>query len=374
MTGNDDDWQSIYWGDGFYVLVDPTDNDYVYAEYQYGNFAKSTNGGSTFNSAMNGISGSDRKNWNTPFIIDPQDPQILYYGANRIYKTTNRAVSWTAISPDLTNGGGGVNVTWGTITTIAVAASNSQWIYAGTDDGNVWRTSNGGANWTKISEDLPVRWITRVAVDPYDEQVVYVTLSGFRYDSYLPHVFRSTNGGDTWMDISGDLPEAPVNDVIIDPSVDSAIFVATDFGVFVSWNLGQNWLLLGDNLPNVPIVDLRLHQPTRTLVAATYGRSMYSFNLDQMVSVGPGGVTPTKGLKIFPDPAINEIYIESEFMDGAQEYEIFSTQGTRVKSGLLSSGKSRFRLEISELTAGSYFVRIYGKDVLTGKFLKVNAH
>ncbi len=84
MTGGTGDWQNIYWGDGFFVLVDPSDNNYIYAEYQYGNMARSTNGGQFFLDAMNGISSSDRKNWNTPFVFDPNDPQILYYGANRL--------------------------------------------------------------------------------------------------------------------------------------------------------------------------------------------------------------------------------------------------------------------------------------------------
>ena len=126
LAGGTGDWQNIYWGDGFFVLVDPVDNNYIYAEYQYGNFARSTNGGSSFTTAMNGISGTDRKNWNTPFVLDPANPQVLYYGANRLYRSTNRAASWQVISPDLTNGGINSNVVYGTITAIAVAPSNSQ--------------------------------------------------------------------------------------------------------------------------------------------------------------------------------------------------------------------------------------------------------
>ena len=146
----------------------------------------------------------------------------------------------------------------------------------GTDDGNAWRTENGGSNWINISDGLPLRWITRVAADPYDENTVFVTLSGYRYDSDLPHVFRSTDGGSSWQDISGNLPDAPANDIIVDPALDSTLYLGTDFGVFVTRNLGEEWMMLGDNLPNVPVVDLRFHQPTRTLIAATYGRSMYS--------------------------------------------------------------------------------------------------
>jgi photosystem II stability/assembly factor-like uncharacterized protein len=373
MTGGEDDWQSIYWGDGFYVLVDPSDNNYVYAEYQYGNFARSTNGGSSFNTAMTGISASDRKNWNTPFIIDPTNPQVLYFGANRLYKSTNRATSWTAISPDLTEGGGGVNVTWGTITSIAAAPSNSQWVYAGTDDGNVWRTSNGGANWTKISEDLPVRWVTRVAVDPYDEQVVYVTLSGFRYDSYLPHIFRSTDGGSLWQDIAGDLMDAPVNDLIVDPLVDSTLYIGTDFGVFVSWNLGQNWQLLGDNLPNVPVVDLRLHVPTHALVAATYGRSMYSFDLGQLVGVREDDHFQDGSLTISPNPATDLIRIQTPPGFEAKYYEIIGMNGASILSGNAGLSAAIFSIRINELDPGLYSLRLNGDRILTSKFVKVSS-
>jgi photosystem II stability/assembly factor-like uncharacterized protein len=370
-SGGTADWQSIYWGDGFYVLVDPLDNSYVYAEYQYGNFARSTNGGASFSTAMNGISSSDRKNWNTPFVFDPNNPQILYFGANRLYKTTNRAGSWQAISPDLTEGNSGINAVYGTITTIAVAPSNSQFIYVGTDDGNVWQTESGGTNWTNISSGLPLRWITRVAVDPYNENIVYVTLSGYRYDSYLSHVFRSTDAGGTWEDISNNLPEAPANDIIIDPALDSTLYLATDFGVYVTRDLGQNWQMLGDNLPNVPVVDLDFHQPTRTLIAATYGRSMYSFNVDQLVLVQE--IKNTGGsLKIYPNPTGNFLIIEHSFIPGKADFIIINSEGKVVIEGNLQNNDKTHTVEVSQLLPGNYVVRIsQGNDVVSGKFVKI---
>ncbi|MFI5407468.1 MAG: T9SS type A sorting domain-containing protein, partial [Nitrososphaerales archaeon] len=125
------------------------------------------------------------------------------------------------------------------------------------------------------------RWITRVAVDPDDAMIAYVTLSGFRYDEYLPHVFRTTNAGISWLDISSNLPDAPVNDIIVDPDSTERLYVGTDVGVFVSDNLGSTWNYLGSDLPNAPITDLVFHNPTRKLIAATYGRSMYSIDLSQ---------------------------------------------------------------------------------------------
>jgi photosystem II stability/assembly factor-like uncharacterized protein len=370
FSGGTNDWESIYWGDGFHVLVDPVDNNYLYAEYQYGNFARSTNGGLSFNTAMNGISSSDRKNWNTPFVFDPNNSMVLYFGANRLYKTSNRAVSWQAVSPDLSDGNPGINAVYGTITTIAVAPSNSQFIYVGTDDGNVWQTANGGANWTNISSGLPLRWITRVATDPYDENIVYVTLSGYRYDSYLPHVFRSSDGGGNWQDITGNLPEAPANDIIVDPALDSTLYLATDFGVFVTRDLGLNWMMLGDNLPNVPIIDLRFHQPSRTLIAATYGRSMYSFNVDQLVSVDDLKDSDEK-LNIYPNPVKQTLFFDY-LLNRDVDFTIIDLNGREIISGMLDAVNPSHRIDVSLLKPGKYLLHINtGNHTINTKFVKL---
>jgi photosystem II stability/assembly factor-like uncharacterized protein len=293
LSGSLNDWFEIFGGDGFYVNVDPTNNNFVYAESQYGNLGRSTNGGAGFLGALNGISGSDRMNWSTPVVFDPTDPQVLYYGANRLYKSTNRAALWTAISADLSDGNpGSAGVVYGTITTVAAAATNPQVVYAGTDDANVWVTQNGGGNWTRIDAALPERWITRVAVDPNQAAIAYVTLSGFRDDDPLAHVFRTTDFGATWTPISSNLPEAPVNDLVIDTINPSTLYVATDVGVYVTADLGGSWATLGADLPNGVVTDLELHGPTRILTAATYGRSMFAFDLAQTSTVTDGGTAP----------------------------------------------------------------------------------
>lgn len=277
LTGATDDWDRILGGDGFYVIVDPTDPDVIYAEYQWGYLSKSTDGGYGFDYAMDGIDYySDRHNWNTPIAIDPSNHNTLYYGSQRLYQTTNGAGYWSTISGDLTDGDDPGNLTFGTITTIDVAATDGDVIYVGTDDANVWVTLNGGGDWLDRSGLLPNRWVTRVAVDPRSAGVAYVTFSGYREGEYLPHIFRSTNYGETWRDISGNLPDAPVNDVIVDPLEDSTLYIGTDFGVFITENLGQSWSMLGTGLPLAPVHDLAYHVPTRKLVAGTHGRSMYS--------------------------------------------------------------------------------------------------
>ncbi|MEZ5059684.1 MAG: T9SS type A sorting domain-containing protein [Saprospiraceae bacterium] len=283
-NGQNNNWNRIYGGDGFVVKVDPIENNIIYAESQYGALGRSEDGGSRFTSARTGIDPGERKNWKTPYILDPMNPSTLYYGAQTIYKSTDKAVSWRPISPDLTNGPG-TNLTFGTVSTITVSPVNNQIIYAGTDDGNVWVSIDGGGNWEKVSGGLPQRWVTAVEADPFDEATAYLTFSGYRNNSYLPHVYRTRDYGQTWENIGQSIPEAPANDIVPDPANVDRLFLATDFGVYETADGGVSWDLLSDGIPNVPILDLVFHQPTRTLVAATYGRSMYKLKVEELVSI-----------------------------------------------------------------------------------------
>ncbi|HMB68991.1 MAG TPA: hypothetical protein VKU85_06750, partial [bacterium] len=286
LTGASDNWTNILGGDGFAPLVNPVDNSYVYAQAQYGALYRSTNGGSSFSYAAGQLTG--RINWSMPIVFDPSDPSVLYAGTDRVFRSTNHAAGWSAISADLTDGAGAGNRVYGTITTLAVAPSDPDVIWAGTDDAHVWVTTNGGSSWTQVGLTLPQRWITRVAVDPAAANVSYVTLSGFRWDEPYPHVFRSTDYGASFQDISSNLPQAPVNDIVPDPGLPSVLYVATDTGVYVTTNLGLSWSQLGTGLPNVVVSDLRLHEITQTLYAGTYGRSMWSLPLASVVvAAGP---------------------------------------------------------------------------------------
>jgi photosystem II stability/assembly factor-like uncharacterized protein len=335
LTGNPNQWYNIYSGDGFYVLVDPSDNNYVYAESQYGYLVRSTNGGTVFQYALSGVAGS-RKNWSSPLAMDPSNPQVLYFGTERVNKTVNRAVSWTPVSPDLSKGPPSGNLIFGTITTIAVAPSDPNTIYAGTDDGNVWVTRNGGSNWVSISATLPGRWITRLAVDPFEARTAYVTLSGYRWDEYLPHILRTTDAGTTWEDISANLPEAPLNDVIVDPQDTATQYVASDVGVFYSQNLGISWQYIGAGLPNVPVTDLVLHNPTRMLVAATYGRSMFTYDLGQLTSLTDNNPTQPAGFELmqnYPNPFNAGTEIRFRLSASVQAtLEIFDITGRKIKT------------------------------------------
>lgn len=371
LTGNINDWTSIYGGDGFVVKVNPDNNQYVYAEYQYGGLGRSTNGGTSFQGATNGISYSDRFNWMSPLTFNPANPQILYFGSNKLYKSINHAANWTAISPDLTNGAGQYNQTYGTITTISVSPVNQEIIYVGTDDGNVWVSQIEGGNWTKISENLPERWVTCVATDPYDAATAYVSFSGYKYDEYMPHIFRTDDFGQSWTDISGDLPEAPVNDIVVDPTIDSALYIATDVGVFVSWNLGLNWGLMGEGLPNVPMLDLTFQAEQRMLVIATYGRSMYKIYLDGFVGIAER-ISKKAGFKIFPDPACDEINVCLANEHAVADYSIYNAVGSIVLSGKLTIAEKQGKIDISTLKPGNYVLKFQSENLTSSaSFIKI---
>jgi photosystem II stability/assembly factor-like uncharacterized protein len=283
-SGALDDWNDIFGGDGFYVIVDPQNSNIIYAESQNGFLGKSTDGGYSFSSALAGISSAEPKNWSTPVVMDPNNRQVLYYGTNRVYRTVDGATFWRAISGDLTDGRAGGSLL-GTVTTIAVAPSNSAVIYAGTDDSHVWVTADTGETWTEISATLPYRWVTRVAVDSKNAQIAYVTFSGLKWNSPQPHVFRTTDMGKTWQDISSNLPDAPVNTIIVDPTYPNFLYVGTDVGAYYSSHSGQSWSVLGEGLPMVSVYDLVVHPQRRLLVAGTHGRSMYALELSSLTNV-----------------------------------------------------------------------------------------
>lgn len=282
MDGGLNSWENILGGDGFYVIVDPEDPDIIYAEWQFGNLYKIDHG--TYTSLPTDSMLNDRRNWSTPVVMDPANNEVLYYGASRLYRTEDAGENWQAISGNLTRELPDSRV--GTITSIAVAPGNSEVIYVGTDDGLIWVSEDYGVSWTNITRDpLPFRWITRVVVDPEDEGTVYVTFSGLKWKEAQPHVFRSTDRGHTWTDISSNLPDAPVNAFAVDTKDTRILYCGTDVGVFASFNTGQSWSPLGSGLPVVVINDMKIQESTYDLIVGTHGRSMYRLDLSSLTGL-----------------------------------------------------------------------------------------
>lgn len=366
-TGAINDWESIYGGDGFYVLVDPTDPNVIYAESQNGGLGKSTDGGNDFFDCTNGINSSEKTNWSTPVIMDPNNHNVLYYGTNRVYRTTNAAGVWTPASPDLTNGN---QARLGTVTTIAVAKTNSNVIIAGTDDANVWITSNNGTNWTKVSSTLPYRWVSRVAFDPANENIAYAAYNGLKWKDPQPHLFRTTNKGQSWTDISSNLPDAPINAFDIDPQRPNVLFVGNDVGPYVSFNSGQSWEFLGTGFPMVSVYDFKIHPTAYYLVAGTHARSMYKIDLTQVVGINSGVSSIAEGYALnqnYPNP-FNPVTNISYTISNSDDVsiKIFDMTGKEIRT-LLNKFQNKGSYSLvwngtdnsgSSVGSGVYFYRL----------------
>ncbi|WP_462280118.1 T9SS type A sorting domain-containing protein [Salinivirga cyanobacteriivorans] len=358
MTGGISDWEIISQGDGFYNLIDPTDNNYIYTEYQYGNLMRSTDGGENWDMAINGIEPGDRKNWNTPVVFNPSNPEELFYGAHRVYKSTDRAQNWTPISPDLTDGPGEGNMVFNTITSISVSPLNENIVLAGTDDGNISISENGGDSWNNISASLPRRWVTSVATSISDPEVIYATFSGYSFYDNAGHVYRSDDRGSTWINISNALPDVPINKII--NIAENVLVVATDVGVYISRNNGDSWSILGEGLPVMFFTDLDYHQPTNKLVTATFGRGIYSIAPDTAPASSLGDELSNSRFEVYPNPTRGVINIDvSSMQAGDYLLEIYNAAGLLVKPGekvYFADSRQFINMDAADLSAGYYLI------------------
>jgi photosystem II stability/assembly factor-like uncharacterized protein len=275
-------WKTILGGDGSCIAVDPKDPDVVYCASQFGAASRlnlKTGARAAIRPRPEFTAEKKEKplryNWVTPFILSPHSREILWYGANRLYRSFDRGETWAPVSEDLTSNREQGDVPFGTITSIAESPKRFGVLWVGTDEGRVWGTRDGGASWNDLSAGLaPGRWVTRVVASAFDEGTVYVSQNGYRDDDFTPWVWRSTDHGKTWESLAAGLPAEPVNTVREDPKAKHLLYVGTDTGVFVSLERGKSWIPLATGLPRVPVHDLLVHPREGDLVLATHGRSV----------------------------------------------------------------------------------------------------
>ena len=402
------DWFVVAGGDGFQTRNDPEDSNIVYASSQDGNVSRydvrtgvsksirppqsrSGRGFGGGDDAMGGgvpagapqaaapqagrggqaggapAGGGDRANWDAPYIISPHAPKRLYWASNRLYRSDDRGDSWTVVSPDLSRNLNRDEIPimgklWPADSiarnTSTTALSNivsldesplfEGLIYAGTDDGLVQVTEDGGKNWRRV-EDFPgvPKWtyVSDVFASPRDANTVFVTLNNWQRGDYAPYIVKSADRGRTWTPITGDLPARhDVWSIIQDHVNGDLLFAGTEFGLFTSFNGGKTWVPLRGGMPTIQVRDMTVHRRENDLILATFGRGFFvlddysalreitaqtlaedarlfplrdapSFNQTGMAPAGTAGIGPLAGNWTAPNPPFGAVFTYSVAKD-----------------------------------------------------------
>jgi hypothetical protein len=341
-------WATISGGDGFVTAQDPEDSDIVFAESQGGSMTRvnmRAGSGSSLrkpdateqiqalkdsiavNTSVDGepLAGARERvaswrseigsleayydlrwNWNTPFFISPHDRFTFYAGANKVLRSTERGDNLEMISPDLTYADpekikistettGGITPdatgaeTFATIVSLDESPLLKGFLFAGTDDGRVWITRNGGRDWTELTDKFrgvpKGTYVSRIEPSKHDVGRFYVTFDNHRRNDFTPYVYATDDGGNSFRSVSNDLPRGGVDFVHVvreDPINENLLFVGTDVGAYVSTDRGAHWQRFMQGLPTVPVHDLKIHPRDREIVAATHGRSIWIANVQPL--------------------------------------------------------------------------------------------
>ena len=283
------DWHPVAAIEYGYVAPDPLDPDVIYGagRNEVSKFHVST--GQVQNVTPIPVRGPDaRVDRTEPLMFSPLDPHTLYYASNRLYKTRDGGAAWQAISPDLAREPGalptsvgalhppGAERQRGVIYALGLSPRNIDTLWAGTDDGLVWLTTDGGAHWSDVTPPALTPWskVTQIEASHFDANSAYVAVSRLRIDDLHPYAYRTRDAGKTWQSIAAGLPaDAPVNAVREDPQRRGLLFAATETAVWTSADDGQHWDSLQLNLPHTSMRDLWIHEDD--LIVATHGRSIW---------------------------------------------------------------------------------------------------
>ena len=279
-------WKNIGGGDGMQVQVDTRDNKTVYSGSQFGFYNRkntdSIKKGMFIHPQPDLGEQQLRYNWQTPILLSRHNQDILYFGTNRFYRSMNKGEKFQVLSGDLSNGKKEGDVPFGTLVTLSESPLKFGLIYAGTDDGNIQLSKDGGYTWAMINKNLPKGlYVSRVVASQFHEGRVYATLNAYRNDNFTPYLFMSEDYGNSWTALGNDLPAEPLNVVKEDPKFENIIYVGSDNGLYASFNNGKSFMTLG-KLPRVPVHDIAIQKNANEIVIGTHGRSIYIASLDSI--------------------------------------------------------------------------------------------
>ena len=360
-------WERLFGGDGFRVTFLDEDEGAAYYETQNGGLRYADPFGTTTNVSPDDP-GDDRTNWDMPYVIN-ETTNELFVGTAHIQLMTGAPFGeYEYISDDLSRVGLGEdvdNMRYHNITEIDQESEDV--IYAGTSDGLVWIGERTGGvfdwNWSNITDDLPNHYITGVRCSPNIDQTTYVCMSGYKSEEDEAYLFRRDDGIDgEWVDISGNLPNITVNDILIVPGYDNDeyLFAALDGGVYFTENGGEHWEYLGVGLPAVTVSELHLDLPNEKLIAGTYSRSMWSYDVSWMEPIveepDNSGIESLniEPLQVYPNPVIDIAYIEAQVND---QIHVYANNGALIYHTKVVEMNGKTAVDLSKLKTGIYFLQ-----------------
>lgn len=346
-------------GDGMECIINPTNPSIMYGELYYGDIRKSTNGGISFGTQVctsGGTGVNEDGAWVTPYVIGSANSDHLYVGKTRVYKSINGGTSFTTLGAMGT----------GVLNALCVAQADNNYIY-GSKGGTLYVSSNNGTSFTTVS-GLPGGYITYITTNPSNAQEVYVTISGFTSGS---KVYKSINAGTSWTNISGNLPNIPANCIVYQAGTSGGIYVGTDAGVYYRDDVLNTWVPYMNNLPNVEVTELEIHYASNTIVAATYGRGLWSaplYSLPALDVTISDVISPTG--TVCDEDITPQITILNAGSDAVTQMQISTTVGANVPvqyiwTGNLASGAT------ATITLPSYN---YGAGAFTVEFEVVSVN
>lgn len=351
-------WDVVFGGDGGAVCFNPKDPNFILSENQFNNIRRSTNRGISWQVATTGLTGNAE--WIAPIIAHPDSSGIFYTARQQVFKTTNNGASWFQWSTGIS----------GTVRVLAISKSNPRIIFASSSN-SLFKSGNGGKTFSYLQTGLPDRIITGIDIHPDSPDVAILSVSGFG----TGHIFKTSNGGYNWTDISNNLPNTPVNDVMIYyPGIPTSIYlVATDVGVFATDNYGQQWFELAQGLPNTVCLDLDYNLKGNKIRVATHGRGVWEFtgSISFISQTSTGIEEKTMLFQNYPNPFNSHTKIEFTLAKPQNVklslHDILGKTVDVIINKFLTSGHYNLDFFSANLPSSIYFLRFQTEE---GVFIK----
>lgn len=321
----------------------------------------STQGGTFKRSTNGGVSFSNTPvtgcDWTSPIVMDPNNHNIIYVGASYVRKSIDNGVTWTTLMNGVFDGG--------CVYSIDVAPSNSSYIYVATF-GHIYRTTDGGTSWSDITGTLPVTSaaITGITVSQSDPDKVWVCFSGFSAGN---KIFKTNNGGSSWTNISSGIPNVPVNCLKYQKNTPDFVYAGTDIGVFFS-DTANTWSSYNNGLPATIVNDLEIYYPTMKVRAATYGRGVWESDLHDTTGTSTGILDKEDiSLSVYPNPASEYLNISSS--RNLELIELYDALGRAVSFHHVNA--QHYRIPVIDLKGGLYVVKTRSGAISTTKIISI---